>query len=196
MLKLKSNSKIDINFKLVYPIAIRMPEFFDNKNFIFFISKMIDLKIKAKKLKVPINFPIKPDPIIQNPLNGKISSNQPYIFYVCHLGQEMANRGHGLEFAYELSKLIWTTKNWNSDTYISKILNKFNVDLNEIQNYIKKNKSTLVSQIKNNQNDQINAGHHGVPLNVYKGKYFFGQDKPFEDLIDQLKNDRLINGNY
>ncbi len=30
--------------------------------------------------------PIKPDPIVQNPLTGKISSHQPYIFDICHHG--------------------------------------------------------------------------------------------------------------
>jgi hypothetical protein len=43
-----------------------------------------------------------------------------------------------------------------------------------------------------NQLDQKEAGHHGVPLNVYKGKYYFGQDDPFEELINKLINDGVI----
>ncbi len=38
MLKLKNEANIDINFKLVYPIAIRMPEWFEKKNMFFFLS--------------------------------------------------------------------------------------------------------------------------------------------------------------
>jgi 2-hydroxychromene-2-carboxylate isomerase len=30
--------------------------------------------------------------------------------------------------------------------------------------------------IKENQIDQVNAGHHGVPLMVHKESYYFGQD--------------------
>ena len=31
------------------------------------------------------------------------------------------------------------------------------------------------------------------PLNVYKGKkYYFGQDDPFEELINELINDEVI----
>jgi hypothetical protein len=29
-------------------------------------------------------------------------------------------------------------------------------------------------------------------LNVYKGKYYFGQDDPFEELINELINDEVI----
>ena len=43
-----------------------------------------------------------------------------------------------------------------------------------------------VKQIKQNQIDQLAAGHHGVPLSVYKGNYFFGQDK-LDDLIENIK---------
>ena len=55
MLKLKNEYKLDINFKIVYPIAIRMPEWFDNKNIFFFIPFIRDFKKKAKKLDMPLN---------------------------------------------------------------------------------------------------------------------------------------------
>ena len=32
MLKLKNEHNVQINFKIVYPLAIRMPEWFKNKN--------------------------------------------------------------------------------------------------------------------------------------------------------------------
>ena len=45
MLKLKEKYDIEINFKVVYPIAIRMPEWFEGKNFFtFFFFKMIDMR--------------------------------------------------------------------------------------------------------------------------------------------------------
>ena len=60
MLKLKNESNININFKLVYPIAIRMPEWFDKKNIFFFMSMMSDFKKKAQLLEMPLNTPLKP----------------------------------------------------------------------------------------------------------------------------------------
>ena len=194
MLKLKNEYNLDINFKIVYPLAIRMPEWFKNKNIFFFVPFVMDFKKKAKKLKIPLNMPIKPDPIRQNTITGKISSHQPYIFDVCHMGQVMSNRGKGIEFAFELSTLIWSVKNWNNDSLLEKVFAEFGEDLYEVRKTAKKDESRIIKEIKNNQEDQKIAGHHGVPLNVYKGKYYFGQDDPFEELIEELINDNVIDG--
>jgi 2-hydroxychromene-2-carboxylate isomerase len=186
ILKLKKESNIDINFKLVYPIAIRMPEWFEKKNILFFLSTMSDFKKKAKQLDMPLNLPVKPDPIKQNIFTAKIAKNQPYIFDICHMGQEMTNRGFGLEFAYKLSTKIWSVKNWNKDEHLVEILSEFNIELPEIRETIKNNEKALIEKIKQNQVEQLDAGHHGVPLSVYKEEYFFGQDK-FNDLIERMK---------
>ena len=53
MLKLKSDYDIKINFKIVYPLAIRMPEFFKNKGLPFFIALSADVRKNAKKLGMP-----------------------------------------------------------------------------------------------------------------------------------------------
>ena len=192
MLKLKNEYNLDINFKIVYPLAIRMPEWFKNKNIFFFVPFIMDFKKKAKRLNMPLNMPIKPDPIRQNTITGKISSHQPYIFDVCHMGQVMSNRGKGIEFAFELSTLIWSVKNWNNDSLLEKVFAEFGEDLYEVRKTAKKNESRIIDEIKSNQEDQKIAGHHGVPLNVYKGKYYFGQDDPFEELIEELIKDNLI----
>ena len=192
MLKLKNEYNIDVNFKIVYPIAIRLPEFFKKKNIVYFASVMLDIKKKAKNLNMSLNLPPKPDPIKQNTITGKISDHQPYIFDVCHMGQLMTNRGKGMEFAYELSTMIWSVKNWNNDALLESLFAEFGEDLQEIKNSIKQNETQLIEEIEMNQLDQKEAGHHGVPLNVYKGNYYFGQDEPFEKLISVLIKDGVI----
>ena len=192
MLKLKNEHNIDVNFKIVYPIAIRLPEFFKNKNLINFVSLKNDAKKKARKLNMSLNLPPKPDPIKQNTITGKISDHQPYIFDICHMGQLMCNRGKGIEFAYELSKLIWNVKSWNNDDLLEPLFAEFGEDLGEVRESIKSNEISLIEEIEMNQLDQKEAGHHGVPLNVYKGKYYFGQDDPFEELIKELIKDGVI----
>ena len=74
----------------------------------------------------------------------------------------------------------------NKEKNIAEILLGFNVEFAEIKETIKKNENELIKQIEQNQVDQLEAGHHGVPLSVYKGNYFFGQDK-FDDLIENIK---------
>ena len=192
MLKLKEKYDIEINFKVVYPIAIRMPEWFEGKNFFtFFFLKMIDMRLQAKKLGIPFTSKLKPDPIRQNIMTGKISSHQPYIFDICHLGQMAQIKGVGMEFAFEVSSLIFGgVENWNTDENLSEAAKKVGLDLNQLRESVNVHEEEIIGQIKQNQVDQLNAGHHGVPLTVIGDKHFFGQDQ-FDKIMETLKEKGL-----
>ena len=192
MLKLKEEYDIEINFKVVYPIAIRMPEWFEGKNiFTYFFFKMIDMRRQAKKLGVPFTTKLKPDPIRQNIMTGKISSHQPYIFDICHLGQMAQMKGVGMEFAFEVSSLIFGgVENWNTDENLSEAAKKVGLDLNQLKESVRVHEEEIIGQIKQNQVDQLNAGHHGVPLTVIGDKHFFGQDQ-FDKIMKTLKENGL-----
>ena len=192
MLKLKEKYDIEINFKVVYPIAIRMPEWFEGKNFFtFFFFKMIDMRLQAKKLGIPFTTKLKPDPIRQNIMTGKISSHQPYIFDICHLGQMAQMKGVGMEFAFEVSSLIFGgVENWNTDENLSEAAKKVGLDLNQLRESVNVHEKEIIGQIKQNQVDQLNAGHHGVPLTVIGDKHFFGQDQ-FNKIMKTLKENGL-----
>ena len=192
MLKLKEKYDIEINFKVVYPIAIRMPEWFEGKNFFtFFFFKMIDMRLQAKKLGIPFTTKLKPDPIRQNIMTGKISSHQPYIFDICHLGQMAQMKGVGMEFAFEVSSLIFGgVENWNTDENLSEAAKKVGLDLNQLRESVNVHEEEIIGQIKQNQVDQLNAGHHGVPLTVIGDKHFFGQDQ-FNKIMKTLKENGL-----
>ena len=192
MLKLKEKYDIEINFKVVYPIAIRMPEWFEGKNFFtFFFFKMIDMRLQAKKLGIPFTSKLKPDPIRQNIMTGKISSHQPYIFDICHLGQMAQMKGVGMEFAFEVSSLIFGgVENWNTDENLSEAAKKVGLDLTQLRASVNVHEEEIIGQIKQNQVDQLNAGHHGVPLTVIGDKHFFGQDQ-FNKIMKTLKENGL-----
>ena len=192
MLDLKNNHNIDIKFKLVYPLAIREPEFFNGKNFItYFFHKMMDMRSVAKKLNMPFFTP-KPDPITQSYLTGKIHANQPYIYDLCHLGQQGHNEGVGIELAYELSSMIFgTKKGWNEEENMIKACNRVGLDYLSLKSKANENEHQLIEQIEQNQKDQKKAGHHGVPLVVYNNQAFFGQDR-FNDFKKLLIRDGLL----
>ena len=187
MLELKEKYDIDINFKIVYPIAIRMPEWFEGKNiFTYFFFKMIDMRLQAKKLGIPFTTKLRPDPIRQNIMTGKISNHQPYIFDICHLGQMAQIKGVGIEFAFEVSSMIFGgVEKWNTDENLSKAAKKVGLDLKQLRESVNVHEEEIISQIKQNQADQLNAGHHGVPLTVIGEKYFFGQDQ-FDKIMETL----------
>ena len=192
MLKLKEKYDIEINFKVVYPIAIRMPEWFEGKIFFtFFFFKMIDMRLQAKKLGIPFTSKLKPDPIRQNIMTGKISSHQPYKLDICHLGQIAQMKGVGMEFAFEVSSLIFGgVENWNNDENLSEAAKKAGLDLTQLRESVNVHEEEIIGQIKQNQVDQLNAGHHGVPLTVIGDKHFFGQDQ-FDKIMETLKENGL-----
>ena len=191
MLELKEKYEIDINFKVVYPLAIRKPEFFDKKGLPYFLALSIDANKKARRLGMTFTTKLKPDPIVQNTVTGKISKNQPYIFDICHLGQMAQIKGVGIEFAFEVSSLIFGGKeNWNSDENLSNAAKKVGLDLIQLRESVTVHEDKIIEQIKQNQVDQLNAGHHGVPLTVIGDKYFFGQDQ-FEKIMETLKENGL-----
>ena len=191
MLELKEKFDIDINFKVVYPLAIRMPEFFKNKKFPWFAALSLDIRKNAKKLDMAYTTKLKPDPIKQSMMTGKISKEQPYIFDICHLGQMAQIKGVGMEFAFEVSSLIFGgTENWNSDENLSRAANNVGLDLGQLRESISVHEEEIIKQIKQNQVDQLNAGHHGVPLTVIGDKHFFGQDQ-FKKIMKTLKENGL-----
>ena len=192
VIDLKTNHNLNIKFKLVYPLAIRKPEFFKGKNFLtFFSHKMIDMRMVANRLEMPFFTP-KPDPIKQSYLTGKISDQQPHIFNLCHLGQQAHLEGVGIELAFELSSLIFGTKSgWNQEHNMAQACSNVGLNLADLKIKVKQNEEELIQQILKNQEDQKLAGHHGVPLLVYKNQTFFGQDR-FDDLKKLLVEDGLL----
>ena len=65
-------------------------------------------------------------------------------------------------------------------------MSKIGLDFHKIKQRVLEDKDALVNEIKMNQKEQLEAGHHGVPLTVFNKKFFFGQDK-FDELFNELR---------
>jgi len=84
-------------------------------------------------------------------------------------------------------------KSFHSDEFSYKHMSndlKNYLDFHKIKQRVLDDKDKLINEIKKNQEDQLQAGHHGVPLSVFRDKFFFGQDK-FSDLFKELKRHGL-----
>ena len=124
-------------------------------------------------------------------MNGKISEHQPYIYKLAHYCQAI-EKSKQLDFAVVVSNKIWSgLKNWNTDESIADATSKVGLKFEDIEKIRIENEQALIDEIKLNQKEQLEAGHHGVPLSVYKDKFFFGQDR-FDDLVSELKKDGLV----
>jgi hypothetical protein len=128
----QENYQLQVNFRPVYPIAIRTPEFFQQVQPQFFSYFGIDVFRVAEFLELPFAW-ANPDPIIQVPgENGRpqTAEDQPYIHRLTRLGVLAAEAGKGIEFADEISTLIWGgTPAWDQGDHLAQATARAGLDL-------------------------------------------------------------------
>ena len=176
----QDNYQLQVNFRPVYPIAIRTPEFFQQVQPQFFSYFGIDVFRVAEFLELPFAW-ANPDPIIQVPgENGRpqTAEDQPYIHRLTRLGVLAAEAGKGIEFADEISTLIWGgTPAWDQGDHLAQATARAGLDLATLDSKALAEASRLEAVIEQNQADHDKAGHWGVPTCAFQGEPFFGQDR-------------------
>ena len=190
---LQEEYQLTIDFRPVYPIAVRTPEFFHSVQPQWFSYFMTDVFRVAEMLELPFVWP-QPDPVIQLiDENGQrqTGEEQPYIHRLTLLGALAAEQGRGIEFADEVSALIWGgTESWDKGDHLAAATERAGLDLDAMDQQIVADADRLEAVIQNNQADHEKAGHWGVPTCAYKGEPFFGQDR-LDVLLWRLKKEGL-----
>ena len=157
---------VDVRLRVVLPLAVRVPEFFEQVNPLWPPYLLRDTMRIAEHLGIPFGWPM-PDPIVQEWPSRRVAAEQPYIYRLVRLGALAARRGRGLAFADEVSRTIWGgTAGWNEGTHLA-----------EMDVAIAREGAQLDAEIEQNQRDLEAAGHWGVPTMVFQGEPFFGQDR-------------------
>ena len=106
----------------------------------------------------------------------QVAEEQPYIYRLSHLGVEAQRRGKGIDFAANVSALIWGgTENWDQGNHLKDAAAKAGLDLADMEAAIQN--SDHQAEVERNQQALDDAGHWGVPTMVVKGEPFFGQDR-------------------
>jgi 2-hydroxychromene-2-carboxylate isomerase len=184
---------LTVNLRVVYPIAIRAPEFFDQVQPQWMSYFGTDVFRVAEFLELPFAIP-KPDPILQlTDENGRLKTapDQPYIHRLTRLGALAEEMGAGIEFADEVSSLIWAgTGGWDQGDHLAKAAETVGLNLAEMDQRIVAEEDRLEAMIENNHTDHNRAGHWGVPTCTFRGEPFFGQDR-LDVLLWRLKKEGL-----
>ncbi len=168
---------LTINLRVVWPIAVRDPGFFERENPQWLSYLMKDIVRVAQFTGQPLS-PPNPDPIIQNMQTREIAAEQPLIGRVSHLGVAAQRRGAGLKFAQVVSTMVWGgTANWNSDENLTKAAEQAGLSLADLQAEVDADTASIEAEIEANQSALEKAGHWGVPTLVFEGEPFFGQDR-------------------
>lgn len=174
--------------RVVYPLAIRYPQHFvkQAENPLARPYFLRDCERTARMLGMPFRRPV-PDPIVQDPVTLAIADHQPHIHHLAHLGVAAVRRGHGLAFITEVSRLLWdgTTDHWHQGDHLAQATARAGLRLIDLEADIAADRDGIDAEIARNQDDQQAAGHWGVPLLVFQGEPYFGQDR-FDALLWHL----------
>lgn len=181
---------VDVVVRPVYPIAVRIPGFFQNVNPLWPPYLFIDTIRIAEMNNIPYVWP-NPDPIVQDMETREVSEEQPYIHRLTRLGVAAAEAGKGLPFIDEVSKVIWGgTANWHEGDHLANAAAHAGLDLEELEAKINDDPEKYAAIIEENEAAQEKGGHWGVPYMVFDGEGFFGQDR-LDLLLWRLKQKGL-----
>jgi 2-hydroxychromene-2-carboxylate isomerase len=170
--------KIDFRIKPVYPIAVRIKNFFKQVNPLWPPYLIKDTVRISQQLGLPYGWP-RPDPIKMDISTGDVPEDQPHIFRLTQLGQAAAEAGKGLAFIHEVSNVIWSgrVENWHQGDHLAKAAERAGLDLAKLDETVAQHRERLNAVVEDNQKALNAAGHWGVPSFVFEGEIFFGQDR-------------------
>ena len=162
----------------VYPIAIRTPGFFANApdQWVGYLLK--DIFRLSQYLERPIA-QLQPDPVVMDMATREIAPEQPYIHRLTRLGILAceASDETGWAFMDEVSSVIWSGQPWTTGTILADAAARAGLDLAALDAREQAETDRLEAEIDANQAAQTAGGHWGVPLMVFEGEPFFGQDR-------------------
>jgi 2-hydroxychromene-2-carboxylate isomerase len=187
LVALERDYDVCANVRVVTPIAVRQPDFFQHADPLWVPYLMRDTARTAEFLGLTLRWP-SPDPVQMDFATRTYPREQPYIHRLCRLGQLAAERGKGMAFLDEVSRLIWsgTVSGWHEGDHLAKAAARAGLDLAEMDSVVVAEGDRLAAAIAQSEADQRVSGHYGVPLMVFAGEPFFGQDR-FDQFVWRLE---------
>ncbi len=177
LVRIAETYDVTVNVRPVYPIAVRIPGFFKQVNPMWPPYLLTDTARIAEFEGIPYAWP-KPDPIVMDIKSGEVPADQPYIQRLTRLGVAAVEAGRGLPFINEVSAIIFGgVKGWNEGNHLADATKRAGLDLADLDAKIEADPDHYEKVIEDNEAAQKAAGHWGVPLMVFDGEPFFGQDR-------------------
>jgi len=170
--------EVKAKIRPVYPIAVRDPEFFRRVDPLYRPYHLRDSLRLAEYLNIPYRRPV-PDPIVQDLETGAIAVEQPYIRHITRMAQAAAEASMGLSYSAAVMALLWNgaTDNWHQGSHLSDACRVAGLEFGALDGRARNEAAGLDAEIERNQEAQRANGHWGVPLMVFDGEPFYGQDR-------------------
>jgi 2-hydroxychromene-2-carboxylate isomerase len=178
LVRLAAEYDVEVNVRVVLPIAVRIPGFFATVNPLWPPYVLRDTMRIAECEGIPYGWP-RPDPIVQDFATREVAAEQPYIHRLTRLGVAATERGRGLPFVAEVARVIWGghVDGWHEGSHLADAAARADLDLGELDAAIAADAERHDAVIAANQHALEAAGHWGVPTMVFAGEPFFGQDR-------------------
>jgi 2-hydroxychromene-2-carboxylate isomerase len=169
---------VEANLRPVLPIAVRLPGFFETVNPLWPPYLARDCKRIAEMSGIPYRWP-RPDPIVQDRETRKVAPDQPFIHRLTRLGAAAAEAGKGFDYAAAVSRMMWggEVDGWQTSDHLARCARQAGLDHEALEAAIASDPARFDALIAANAEAQTQAGHWGVPLFVFEGEPFFGQDR-------------------
>jgi 2-hydroxychromene-2-carboxylate isomerase len=176
--QLAATHDVEVRPRIILPLAVRVPSFFKNANPMFGPYLMRDTKRVAESLGLPYAWPV-PDPIVMDHATREVAAEQPYIHRVSRLGIAGLEAGGGLDYLAAVYRTIWSgaIENWHSGDHLARAARECGLDPSALERVIRVDSARLDAVLAQNAAEHNRAGHWGVPLFVFEGEPFFGQDR-------------------
>ena len=187
LLALSKQFDVTLDMRIVHPAALRNPDYFRTMNSIARPYFLLDSARAAAFHGLPFRRPL-PDPVTQDPVTLALAPEQPLARRLGRLGIAATERGRGLAFCLEVSRLLWDgqTSGWNEGGHLAQATLRAGLDLVQLESAVNADPGGHERALALNDQALRTAGHWGVPTMVYKGEPFFGQDR-IEMLIWRLE---------
>ena len=174
MFDLQQDYALQVNLKVVNPIYIRYNDFFDRAHEKWQPYFLTDLLRYSEYREIPIGMPV-PDPI-----NTELPADDTghLVLKLNPLGIAAEAAGRGIEFAREVSGIVWSgrVEGWDQGDHLALAAERAGLELSTLEQWVSDNASAWPQQLLAND-AALEAHHWGVPTMVFEGEPFFGQDK-------------------
>jgi 2-hydroxychromene-2-carboxylate isomerase len=189
MAELSMHYNVKVNVRMVYPIAVKNQQFFQDAPAYRYLYDPMDMARVAKFHGIPYAFP-QPDLVNQDFDSLVVSEVYPHTYRLLHSSAAAQQADKAFQFAQRMFRHIYAGQTENWPDCIAEALTESGLDGAAVERDVADNPDKYEEIIQQNERDLLASGHGGVPNMVFRGEPFWGQDR-FEYLVWRLKQNGL-----
>jgi 2-hydroxychromene-2-carboxylate isomerase len=181
-----SERGIDVAVRPLLGGVLRLPDRYNARDAVEGAYFELDTQRVADFLGLPYVYP-DPSPIDFQPDTLWIAKpDQPRNMRLNRLYVGACDAGKGLSFLDHVGRMLWdgSTPGWDTGDHLARAMAAIGLDLDTVLSDTPEDKAK--ARLDANAAAILEAGHWGVPLMVYEGEPFYGQDR-FDHLTWRLE---------